>query len=88
MTQSRPATEVEKGLHEPQTQHHDRVESLWAQLEPSSSGELDFKGLKKGFKKIDHRKKLLPLSLLRLCASYPTMTIWAFVDFSLSCKQH
>lgn len=62
MTPSRPATEVEKGLHEPQTQHHDRIESLWAQLEPSASGELDFKGLKKGFKKIDHRKKLLLLS--------------------------
>jgi solute carrier family 25 phosphate transporter 23/24/25/41 len=62
MTQSKPATEVEKGLHEPQIQHHDRVESLWAQLEPSASGELDLKGLKKGFTKIDHRKKLLPLS--------------------------
>lgn len=61
MTQSRPATEVEKGLLEPQTQHHDRVESLWAQLEPSGNGELDLKGLKKGFKKIDHRKKLLAL---------------------------
>ncbi|UKZ95267.1 uncharacterized protein TrAFT101_010115 [Trichoderma asperellum] len=57
MTQSRPATEVEKGLHEPQIQHHDRVESLWARLEPSASGELDLKGLKKGFKKIDHPLK-------------------------------
>ncbi|KAL6886997.1 mitochondrial carrier domain-containing protein [Trichoderma evansii] len=57
MTQSRPATEVEKGLHEPQIQHHDRVEGLWARLEPSASGELDLKGLKKGFKKIDHPLK-------------------------------
>ncbi|RFU78424.1 peroxisomal ca-dependent solute carrier [Trichoderma arundinaceum] len=57
MTPSRPATEVEKGLHEPQTQHHDRVESLWAQLEPNASGELDLKGLQKGFRKIDHPLK-------------------------------
>lgn len=56
MTQSRPATEVEKGLHEPQIQHHDRVESLWAQLGPSANGELDLKGLQKGFRKIDHRE--------------------------------
>lgn len=70
MTLSRPATEVEKGLHEPQIQHHDRVESLWARLEPSASGELDLKGLKKGFKKIDHRKKL---SFPLFCAfAHPT----------------
>ncbi|KAH6605020.1 peroxisomal ca-dependent solute carrier [Trichoderma cornu-damae] len=58
MTPSRPAaTEAGKPLHEPQTQHRDRVESLWAQLEPGASGELDLKGLQKGFRKIDHPLK-------------------------------
>jgi solute carrier family 25 phosphate transporter 23/24/25/41 len=49
---------VEKGLHELQNQHHARVESLWAKLGPSASGELDLKGLQKGFRKMDHRKDL------------------------------
>ncbi|KAM0461729.1 hypothetical protein ACHAO4_000914 [Trichoderma viride] len=72
MTQSRPATEVEKGLHEPQLQHHDRVESLWAQLEPSASGELDFKGLKKGFKKIDHPLKNADAMLKKIMTEVDT----------------
>ncbi|KAL7787120.1 mitochondrial carrier domain-containing protein [Trichoderma ceciliae] len=66
MTQSRPATEVEKGLHEPQTQHHDRVESLWAQLGPSASGELDLKGLRRGFWKMDHPLKNADTMLKRI----------------------
>lgn len=57
---ARPATEVEKGLREPQNQNqnpdHDRVEGLWAQLGPCANGELDLKGLQKGFRKIDHRE--------------------------------
>lgn len=80
---ARPATEVEKGLREPQNQNqnpnHDRVEALWAQLGPCANGELDLKGLQKGFRKIDHREdfpSFLCFSLLRsVCASRPAFSV-------------
>lgn len=49
-------TEVEHGLEESQNQRDARIEDLWAKLEPSRSGELDLKGLQKGFRRIDHRE--------------------------------
>lgn len=53
MSASKLVTEVEQ---EPQTQRDARIQKLWKKLEPSSSGELDLAGLKKGFRKLDHRK--------------------------------
>ncbi|KAK2003151.1 mitochondrial carrier [Colletotrichum falcatum] len=40
---------------ESQNQRDKRVEDLWRQLDPNGSGHLDFKGLQKGLKKIDHQ---------------------------------
>ena len=48
---------VEEGLREPQNSRDARVEELWASLEPDHTGELDLKGLKKGLRRIDHRKQ-------------------------------
>lgn len=32
-----------------------RVEELWKRLDPQRTGELDFKALQKGLRRIDHR---------------------------------
>jgi hypothetical protein len=48
---------VEEGLREPQNSRDARVEELWSSLEPDHTGELDLKGLKKGLRRIDHRKR-------------------------------
>lgn len=56
MSVSNLAKQVEAGLHETQNQRDVRIEELWAKLDPSRTGELDLKGLQRGFKKIDHRK--------------------------------
>ncbi|EHK18707.1 uncharacterized protein TRIVIDRAFT_57584 [Trichoderma virens Gv29-8] len=71
---ARPATEVERGLREPQNQNpnHDRVESLWAQLGPSANGELDLKGLQKGFRKIDHPLKNADAMLKKIMTEVDT----------------
>jgi hypothetical protein len=67
MTPSSPATEVQKAGGprelEQRQKNPDRVESLWAQLGPNANGELDLKGLQKGFRKIDHREDSPPLPL-------------------------
>ena len=57
MKWSKLVSEVEHGLEETQNQRDARVEALWKKLGPDNSGTLDLKGLKKGFKKLDHRKK-------------------------------
>ncbi|EFQ32997.1 hypothetical protein CGRA01v4_00524 [Colletotrichum graminicola] len=44
-------------VDESQNQRDKRVEDLWRQLDPNGSGHLDFKGLQKGLKKIDHPMK-------------------------------
>ena len=53
-----PDAVAELGLEmeEPQNQRDQRVEELWRKLDPAGHGELDFKGLQKGLKRIDHRK--------------------------------
>lgn len=43
-------------VEESQNQRDKRVEDLWRQLDPNGSGHLDFKGLQKGLRKIDHRQ--------------------------------
>ena len=55
MSPSKLVAEVEHGLEESQNQRDARVEHLWAKLDPGKTGELDFKALQKGFRKIDHR---------------------------------
>jgi solute carrier family 25 phosphate transporter 23/24/25/41 len=52
-------SELEVKMEEPQNQRDQRVEELWRKLDPAGHGELDFKGLQKGLRRIDHRKKLL-----------------------------
>lgn len=40
-----------------QNERDKRVEDLWKKLDPQGHGELDFKGLQKGLKRIDHPMK-------------------------------
>lgn len=49
-------TDVERQFGESQNERDVRVERLWSKLDPSGKGELDLKGLRKGFRRIDHRK--------------------------------
>lgn len=46
-------------LPESQNSRDARIEALWKQLDPHSKGELDLNGLRKGLKRIDHRKQSL-----------------------------
>ncbi|KAM4066903.1 mitochondrial carrier protein [Hirsutella rhossiliensis] len=57
MSVSKLVLAAERGLEESQNQRDARVEALWLQLDPSRTGELDLKGLRKGFRKIDHPMK-------------------------------
>ena len=60
MSPSKLVSEVEHDLEESQNQRDARVELLWSKLNPGNSGELDYKALQKGFRKIDHRAKRAP----------------------------
>ncbi len=53
-------SEVELDMEESQNQRDKRVEELWRKLDPAGQGELDFKGLQKGLKRIDHREISCP----------------------------
>lgn len=57
MSVSKLVNDVERGFGESQNQRDARVEALWAKLGPSRAGELDLKGLRKGFRKMDHREQ-------------------------------
>lgn len=59
---SKLVLDAERGLEESQNQRDARVEALWLQLDPGRTGELDLKGLRKGFRRIDHRE-LRPAAL-------------------------
>ncbi|KAJ4306823.1 hypothetical protein N0V88_000194 [Collariella sp. IMI 366227] len=50
-------SEIEVHMEEPQNQRDQRVEELWRKLDPAGRGELDFKGLQKGLRRIDHPLK-------------------------------
>ncbi|KAH6851034.1 mitochondrial carrier domain-containing protein [Chaetomium sp. MPI-CAGE-AT-0009] len=50
-------SELEVNMEEPQNQRDRRVEDLWKKLDPAGQGELDFKGLQKGLRRIDHPLK-------------------------------
>jgi solute carrier family 25 phosphate transporter 23/24/25/41 len=56
MKQSDVVSELGVKMEEPQSQRDRRVEELWKKLDPAGHGELDFKGLQRGLKRIDHRK--------------------------------
>lgn len=46
---------LEMSWEESQNQRDKRVEDLWRSLDTQKSGSLDFKGLQKGLRRIDHR---------------------------------
>lgn len=50
-------TELEMEMTESQNERDARVEELWKKLDYQGKGELDWKTLQKGFKKIDHPLK-------------------------------
>ncbi|TWU75653.1 hypothetical protein ED733_007179 [Metarhizium rileyi] len=57
MSAARHAADVERRFGESANERDARVERLWSKLEPSGKGELDLKGLQKGFRRIDHPLK-------------------------------
>ncbi|KAM0282832.1 hypothetical protein ACHAQH_002836 [Verticillium albo-atrum] len=54
---TRLVSELELGWTESQNQRDKRIEELWAKLDTQKSGFLDFKGLQRGLKRIDHPMK-------------------------------
>jgi hypothetical protein len=52
-------SELAMGMEESQNERDARVETLWRKLDSQNKGELDWKALQHGLKKIDHRR--LPL---------------------------
>ncbi|KAI1780629.1 mitochondrial carrier [Hypoxylon cercidicola] len=50
-------TELELEMEESQNQRDARVEQLWRRLDYQGKGELDWKGLQKGLRRIDHPLK-------------------------------
>lgn len=65
-------SEIAVAMEEPQNQRDKRIEDLWRKLDPAGHGELDFKGLQKGLRRIDHREapSLIPGSEVS-CSSSP-----------------
>ncbi|KAG5982350.1 hypothetical protein E4U55_002016 [Claviceps digitariae] len=57
MSVTKLVTDVERQFGESQNERDVRVERLWSRLDPSGKGELDLKGLQKGFRRIDHPLK-------------------------------
>ncbi|KAI0192731.1 calcium dependent mitochondrial carrier protein [Xylaria flabelliformis] len=57
MRPSDVVTELEREMAESQNERDARIEKLWRQLDYQGKGELDWKGLQRGLKKIDHPLK-------------------------------
>ncbi|KAK4222062.1 mitochondrial carrier domain-containing protein [Podospora fimiseda] len=57
MTVSDVVAKLEVEMEEPQNQRDKRVEELWSKLDPAGHGELDWKGLQKGLRRLDHPMK-------------------------------
>lgn len=53
---SNVADKLEWRMQESQNQRDARVEQLWRKLDFQNAGELDWKGLQKGLRRIDHRQ--------------------------------
>jgi len=60
------APEAVANMDESQNERDKRVEDLWMRLDPAGHKELDFKGLQKGLRRIDHRKTLWELECANL----------------------
>jgi solute carrier family 25 phosphate transporter 23/24/25/41 len=60
-------TEIKMDVVESQNQRDARVESLWRKLDYQNKGELDWKGLQKGLRRIDHRQLPWPWIPPLLC---------------------
>lgn len=61
-------TEIELEMEESQNERDARVEALWRKLDYQRKGELDWKALQRGLKKIDHRQLDLALPRAALAA--------------------
>lgn len=68
MKVSDAVSELQVKMEEPQNKRDERVEALWKKLNPAGHGELDFKGLQKGLRRIDHRKTSRFRALATLCS--------------------
>jgi solute carrier family 25 phosphate transporter 23/24/25/41 len=56
MTVQDVVIEPKMEMTESQNQRDARVEQLWKKLDYQGKGELDWKGLQRGLRKIDHRQ--------------------------------
>lgn len=54
-------SELTMGMHESQNERDARVEALWRELDAHHRGELDWKALQHGLKKMDHRQLPKPV---------------------------
>ena len=59
MKASDAITAVELTMEESQNQRDARLEQLWTKLDYQHKGELDWKGLQRGLRKIDHRRSTI-----------------------------
>lgn len=60
--------EVGLTMEESQNQRDARLEQLWKKLDYQSKGELDWKGLQRGLRKIDHRMSIIfPVGCIDKC---------------------
>ena len=66
MTIADVVSSIEADMEESQNERDKRVEELWRKLDPQGKGELDFKGLQRGLRRIDHRQHSPPSCLARL----------------------
>ncbi|KHN97784.1 calcium dependent mitochondrial carrier protein [Metarhizium album ARSEF 1941] len=57
MSTPKLVTAAKPRLQESPDEREARVERLWSRLDPAGKGELDLKGLQKGFRRIDHPLK-------------------------------
>jgi len=64
-------SELEMEMRESQNQRDKRVEELWKKLDPQGTKELDLRGLQRGLRRIDHRKRSRPAALFLLLLSAP-----------------
>lgn len=55
MSVTRLVEKIDMGWEESQNQRDKRVEDLWRSLDVQKTGTLDFKGLQRGLRRIDHR---------------------------------
>jgi len=51
----RAVSSLELELEESQNERDKRVEELWRRLDPQGKRELDFKGLQRGLRRMNHR---------------------------------